>query len=155
MNLKQCVKYAMGVLCALFFVNLAHAQDAPQQTDLQVFRKVPAAEMAALANVSPESVDAALASIDMDFTYAITLTDTTDIASIQVKLGSTDGGSEHFSKTFTFDGAATNPDGTTYRREGFYVYLGIGTYNSLNTFFAEAQIEDNSGNLSPALNFAQ
>lgn len=75
----------------------------------------------------------------------IVLQDSSDISKIYVKLGNTTGASDLLTKTFNFDQAGTFADGTSYKREGLVIYLGLGTFTGLNIYYGEAKLEDANG----------
>jgi hypothetical protein len=78
-------------------------------------------------------------------TMVIALQDTANIKSISVSMGSSSGGTDLFNKTFTFDNSGTFQDGTSYKRVGLIVYLGVGNFMGLNNFYSQVVLQDNSG----------
>ena len=88
-------------------------------------------------------------------TFVIALQDTSTISKIHVKLGSSEGGSNFFTKDYDFNPAGEYQDGTSLRKEDLKLYIGIGTYTGLNHFYAEAVIEDTSGTLSQPLRYSR
>jgi hypothetical protein len=80
-------------------------------------------------------------------TMLITLTDTTGIASVNVKVGSTAGAVDLFHKLFTYDLTGDFSDGTDYRRHVFVIHLGLGNFTGVNTFYSSADLIDSSGNI--------
>jgi hypothetical protein len=84
----------------------------------------------------------------------IVLQDTLNIKSITVSMGSSSGGSDLFQKTFTFDNSGAFSDGTSYKRTGMNVYLGIGNYTGLNNFYSQAALNDNSGYSTPVVTYS-
>ena len=75
----------------------------------------------------------------------IVLQDSTDISKIYVKLGNTTGASNLLSKIFNFDQAGNFTDGTSYKREGLIIYIGLGNFTGLNVYYGEAKLEDANG----------
>ncbi len=75
----------------------------------------------------------------------IVLQDSSDISKIYVKLGNTAGSSDLLTRTFNFDQSGTFADGTSYKREGLIIYLGLGTFTGLNVYYGEARLEDANG----------
>ena len=84
-------------------------------------------------------------------TVFIKLQDSLGLAKIHVKLGTTSGGNDIFSKTFLFDVTGNFSDGTSYLRNGLKVLLGIGQFVGLNNYYSEVRLEDTSQNLSPPI----
>jgi len=83
----------------------------------------------------------------------INLFATTGILSIQVKLGTTEGGSELLSKIFSYDVSGNVGDGCTYSRVGEVVTLGLGDYSGLTSYFSEVKIERDDYSLTDAFVF--
>lgn len=69
----------------------------------------------------------------------IELSDTNDITSFTVKLGSTSGGNDIIEKTFTFNEEGEFQDGTSYSRDGIYVRLYLGKYATLPNYYAQVR----------------
>lgn len=85
----------------------------------------------------------------------VKLQDTLNVSKIHVKLGTTQGGNNLFSKDFLFDVSGNLSDGTSYVRNGLNVLLGIGQFVGLNSYYAEVRLEDTSQNLSDAIYYNQ
>jgi len=88
-------------------------------------------------------------------TVFIKLQDTLNLSKIHVKLGTTSGGSDLFSKDFSFDVSGNFSDSTSYTRNGLNVLLGIGQFIGLNSYYAEVRLEDTSQNLSDPIYYNQ
>ncbi len=88
-------------------------------------------------------------------TVFIKLQDTLSLAKIHVKLGTTQGGSDLFSKDFLYDDSGNFTDGTSYSRNGLNILLGIGQFTGLNSYYAEVKLEDTSQNLSDPVYYNQ
>src|SRR5688500_351274 len=86
-------------------------------------------------------------------TVFLKLQDTLNLAKIHVKLGTTPGGSDIFSKDFLFDVEGSFSDNTSYWRGGLKILLGIGQFTGLNSYYSEVQLEDTSQNLSDAIHY--
>ena len=65
----------------------------------------------------------------------------TGIASIRVKLGTTDGGSELLDKTFAFDVFGNVGQNCTYGRIDDTILLGLGSYNGLTSYFSQVTLQ--------------
>jgi len=88
-------------------------------------------------------------------TAVITLIDTTGISKINFSLGSTNGIWNLLSKTFVFDNAGTFSDGTSYSRNKFVVYLGVGNYTGQDSIYSQVTLQDTAGNLTTPILFNQ
>jgi hypothetical protein len=78
----------------------------------------------------------------------ITLSDTANINSFVVKLGTTEGSGDILTKTFNFLETGPFPDGTSYIRNGGYVYFLLGKYLSLPPYHAQVIANVNGENQS-------
>lgn len=76
----------------------------------------------------------------------IVLEDTFNISKIYVKLKTDAAASSSlFSKTFNYDQGGVFSDGTSYERILNVVYIGIGNFTGLNSFYGEAKLESPTG----------
>ncbi|MEO8151209.1 MAG: hypothetical protein ABI723_26495 [Bacteroidia bacterium] len=89
----------------------------------------------------------------LEGTFVVTLSDTTAITNIQVKLGTDATLTDVMSHTFVFDIQSGLPSGFTYSRIGNRVTLGIGTYTDKSTFYGEARLQSSSGSWSQPFQF--
>ena len=85
----------------------------------------------------------------------ITLIDSSDIADILVKMGSTRKDSDILNKTFVYDQAGTFSDGTSYSRAKNIITVGLGTFPRLDHFFGEVYIQRSDGSLSDPISFSR
>lgn len=69
----------------------------------------------------------------------IALSDTNNVSSFIVKLGTTEGGNDIFQKTFIYNTTGIFEDGTSYTRDGAYVRLNLGKYATLTTYHAQVK----------------
>jgi len=67
----------------------------------------------------------------------IVLTDTVNVASIIVKIGSIEGGQDLFSYTFSFDQTGGFPTGVGYSRNGYKVNCPLGNIVETPVYFTE------------------
>jgi hypothetical protein len=95
------------------------------------------------------NTDSSLISVQM----TIQLFEVTSIASIQVKLGTTSGGSELLSKTFTFDVSGNVGNGCSYSRVDDIVTLGLSSYIGLTAYFTEVRITKSDASVTDAVVF--
>ena len=77
---------------------------------------------------------------------SILLVDTSTISKIHVKLGTTLGGDELLTNTYTYDG--TPAGSLTYFRDQELMTLGMGTHLNSGIFYCEIKLEDSVGNFS-------
>lgn len=83
----------------------------------------------------------------------ISLYDSTNIQNIEVKLGSTDGGSDLLSHTFAFDITGQLGNGLSYSRVGYAISLGLGELTGIDSYFAEVRVQHTDGSYSPSISF--
>lgn len=83
----------------------------------------------------------------------LNLYDSTDIQNIEVKLGSTDGGSEFMSHVFAFDVSGSLGGGLSYVRNGNSIQLGLGELTGVYSYFAEVRVQHLNGTYSPFISF--
>jgi hypothetical protein len=88
-------------------------------------------------------------------TAVINVSDTTHISKINFSLGSANGNWNLLSKTFTFDNVGTLPDGTSYYRNKFNVYLGLGQYTGQDSIYSQVTLQDTAGNFTAPVFFSQ
>jgi len=81
--------------------------------------------------------------------YIVSLDDTNDVAKIHLKMGTTSGGGEVYSKTILYDQTSNLPIGFTYSREGDSIEIKAGGY-SYGFYYYEVKLEDDSSNVSLA-----
>ncbi len=88
-------------------------------------------------------------------TAVITLTDTVTVNKINLYLGSASSTWSLLSKTFKFDSAGTFLDGTSYLRQGYNVYLGLGNYSGQDSIYSKVTLQNGAGTLSSPVFFSQ
>lgn len=81
------------------------------------------------------------------------LTDTVNVSSIIVKVGSLDGGQDLFTYTFSFDQSGGFPSGVGYTRSGFKVSCLLGNLVETAVYFTEVTTINSSGVSSNAFKF--
>ena len=74
----------------------------------------------------------------------VNLPDTISIATIEVKLGSTDGGQELVSQVFVFDANSGLPSGFEWHRNGTGVVLSVGSFAETPVLFGQVRLQNNS-----------
>jgi hypothetical protein len=83
----------------------------------------------------------------------IDLNDTTGITTIEVSLGTTQGGSEIITKSFSYSNEGQFIDGTSYIREGAIVKLDLGTYLPISNCYATARVRRSDNSYSSPISF--
>ena len=78
-------------------------------------------------------------------TLVVEVSDTGNLATIHVKLGTSPGGSQVLLQDYAFDVSSGLPAGTSYRREGYVVYLGLGNHSGFSAVYATVSLENGSG----------
>jgi hypothetical protein len=81
---------------------------------------------------------------------SILLVDTANLSKIHVKLGTTLGGDDLFTNTYTYD--STPAGSLTYFRDRALMTLGMGTHLNSGIFYCEIKLEDSMGNFSALIN---
>jgi hypothetical protein len=124
------------------------SQTLPSPTDLIVLQQ-PSVEVQ-IEESDLDDLDDAFdlldANADMKLVVSMALSDTANVATIHVKLGTTAGGNDLGEHTFSFD--AAGDDTYTYFREEFSVMMGMGHHVVLDDIFCEVYTQDASGNTS-------
>ena len=82
----------------------------------------------------------------------VVLSDTINISSFTVKLGTTNGGNDIIEKTFTYGSQGQFQDGTSYTRDGIYVRFYLGKYSTLTNYYAQVRATV-GGSQQTAINF--
>ncbi len=87
-------------------------------------------------------------------TVLTTLSDTNNITAFNVKVSSNDGKNiSLFQKTYAFDLSGNFNDGTSYKRDGYNVYLGISIYTGLNYYIINVAATKTDGTNSTPYKF--
>lgn len=142
-------KISISFYFLVLMVNISSAQTSNNLIDFTVYMEIVGGGSSNFEDTLVSS------STNLKGIMVIIVTDTTVISKIHVRMGNTNGSNDLFSKQYDFDVTANFPDGTSYRREGNVIYLGIGDYTGLNHFYAEAKLEDSLGVISAPINFEQ
>ena len=75
--------------------------------------------------------------------------DTVDISDIELSLGSTNGASDLFNKTFHWTQEGTFADGTSYFHEKQVQRLGLGKFRYSGTYYALVRVKKNGAWSAP------
>lgn len=76
----------------------------------------------------------------------IVLSDTFNINKIHIKIKSSSSSStDLFNKIFLYSQSGVFSDGTSFERISNVLYIGLGNFTGLNSFFGEAKLESLSG----------
>lgn len=86
-------------------------------------------------------------------TFFIEVSDTTDVAQLEIKLGTADGQNNLVSHTFDFDVTGGLPAGFTYSRTGNKVTLGTNDFSDMSTYFGTVRLKNGSGTWSDEFKF--
>jgi hypothetical protein len=78
----------------------------------------------------------------------VTVEDTSGLAAIKVKVGTTESAGDILQHDFVFDETSGLPTGLTFYREDNVIYLGLMQTYKADTYFYEVQLQDSEGNLS-------
>ena len=153
--------FLMNILKSILLILLfgaifctANAQAPATPTSLRVHLKVDPSVSRTLTEVPPDSISHILTTLPMQCTYIVQLTDTVGIDSIQVKLGTTDGGNELAEERFAYDGSNV-PTGMTYTRTGNLVQLKLGNFTGVSSFFGEARLVSALNQVSGAAKYSR
>ncbi len=79
------------------------------------------------------------------------LSTTTDLAALQLKLGSTEGAEDYLAHTFLFDETEGLPEGMQYKREENTIYLALGKHVGIAACHASVVLEYLDGSTSQAV----
>ena len=102
-------------------------------------------------NFSLDSLPVITDSTVFDVGVDVHLFDTTDVQSIEVKIGTTPGGSDLVNHSFAFDVTGSLGSGMTYLRDGYLVQLDLGLILNLVDYFAEVRLQRMDGSYSPTV----
>ncbi len=78
----------------------------------------------------------------------VTVADTSQLATIHVRIGTVEDGADILNYSFQFDNTVGLPTGLTYLREQNTIYLGIFTTLQSDMYFYAVSIKDTNGNIS-------
>ncbi|MBK6398999.1 MAG: hypothetical protein IPP27_14920 [Bacteroidetes bacterium] len=83
----------------------------------------------------------------------LNLYDTTNIQSIEVKIGSSPGASDVFSRNFTFDVSGSLGSGISYLRDEYAIHLGLGNLQQMLSYYSQVRIQRTDGSYNTAVVF--
>lgn len=147
LNLYSMKKITQRFLVLLFFVSM---QNCFAQA-LAPILSMSVNTVAVSNNFSLDSLPIITDSTVFDVGVDVHLFDTTDVHSIEVKIGTTAGGSDLVNHSFTFDLAGSLGSGMTYFRDGYLVQLDLGLIQNLVDYFAEVRLQRMDGSFSPTV----
>ena len=132
--------------CLLFFCFI---QCKAQQQDPILSMSVNTVAVA--NNFSLDSLPIITDSTVFDVGVDVHLFDTTDVQFIEVKIGTTPGGSDLVDHSFAFDVTGSQGSGMAYLRDGYLVQLDLGLILNLVDYFAEVRLQRMDGSFSPTV----
>ncbi len=86
-------------------------------------------------------------------TIYVQIGDTSNVAEIQVQIGSTSGAQDLVNYSFAFDVTNGLPAGYYYSRNGYHILLNTGTFQDVLTLFGKVRIKNSSGVWEDYLSF--
>lgn len=142
--MKKGLKILGVVVCVLLSVNVSYGQSGVNAKRMEVYMKV------AVGDTTNLFGDTLFHShTRLNGSMIIVLNDTSDISTLHVKLGTSQGGSDLLQKDFQYDVSGVFTDGTSYSRDYKTIRLGLGEFTGLNHYYAELQMEDGSSQSGP------
>jgi hypothetical protein len=84
----------------------------------------------------------------------IDLNDTTTISSIEVTLGTSEGGTDIITKSFVYNTEGQFDDGTAYIRDNNIIRLSLGLYQPMSSCYASARLRYSNNNYSAPITFS-
>jgi len=142
------------VAFTILTVSMSFGQTLSSPTELVVMQQ-PTQEVvideADLDNLD-NAFDLLDANASMELVVSMVLSDTLNVATIHVKVGTTSGGNDFGEYAFSYDGGG---DAThSYFREDLSLVLGMGAHTLTDQVFCEIYTEDASGNTSPVVSYS-
>ncbi len=104
-------------------------------------------------NLSQDSLPMITDSTIYQVNMNLSLYDSTDIQNIEVRIGSSENGSEFISHVFSFDVSGSLGGGLSYIRNGYTVQLGLGELVGVYAYYAEVRVQHLNGSFSPSISF--
>ena len=104
-------------------------------------------------NFSPDGLPIVSNSTIYNVGMNVSLYDTSNIQSIEVSLGSSQGGTDILSHTFSNDVSGSLGNGLSYLRNGYQLNLGLGQLTGLQDYFTEVKGKRTNGTYSPVILF--
>ena len=141
-NIKHVLRVGLTVSILILSLSLtSKGQNAPG--NLEVFLK---------PTVNSDGVQDSINSSATPYNvvFVLSLSDTSGIKNLHVKLGSTPGGTEKASFVMPFKANGNGPPGITYKRKNNKVYIGCGLHTDMQNYHAEVKCEGVNGNIGPA-----
>ncbi|MFZ7114433.1 MAG: hypothetical protein ACO1G9_03555 [Bacteroidota bacterium] len=83
----------------------------------------------------------------------VNLYDTLNIEEIEVKIGSTSGGSDIFSRSFVYDVSGSLGSGVSYSRDEYKIHLGLGSHMQMLDYYGQVRIKKTDGSYTTAVVF--
>ena len=123
---------------------------------IKLFRKLFIATacflFAANANLRAQTIDDAYASLTgQNNSFTVTVSDTTGISEVEVRLGSELAGSDIILHSFSYDSQPSSP--YSYSRTGNQINLGIGSITLSDMYYGEVRLKDSNGNWGSPFQF--
>lgn len=106
-------------------------------------------------NLSSDSLPLVTDSTIYQVGMNLSLYDSTNIQSIEVKIGSSESGTEFFTHVFTFDVSGQLGGGLSYARNGYSIQLDLGELVGLFAYYSEVRVQHLNGSYSPSISFNQ
>ncbi len=136
------------VFLLLFFVcQIVKAQNVNPVLSMDV------SSAATANNFSADGLPVVSDSTVYSVTMNVSLYDTTNIQSVEVKVGTTDGGADLFNHSYQYDVSGGLGNGRTYARSGFKITLGLGSLTGIDSYFSEVRIQFLDGTYSDPISF--
>lgn len=98
----------------------------------------------AYITMQPTATDSTL----LQGTYIVALSDSINVANIELKIGSSPGAYDILNYTFVFDTQAVLPAGFSYARLGNTLTLQVGAYSDRSTYFCAVRVQAANGTWS-------
>ena len=104
-------------------------------------------------HLTPDSLPLLTDTTVFDVVMYVNLFDTLNIQQMEVKIGSSPGGSDIFSNNFVFDAAPPPIGGLAYFRDAYSIRLGLGWLDQMLSYYAVVRIQKTNGSYSEAVEF--
>ncbi len=138
-----------SALALLLFISIAHcsAQNTYPVLSMDV------ATEAVGNHLTPDSLPLLTDTTIFDVGLNLNLYDTTNIQAIEVKIGSSPGASDVFSRNFTFDVSGSLGSGISYIRDEYAIQLGLGNLQQMLSYYSQVRIQRTDGSYNTAVVF--
>lgn len=132
------------IICSLFTIlssNQIKAQSIPAPTSMEVYMQK------AESDTTNLYADTLFQANTKQFgKMIVVLEDTFNISKIYVKIKTSSGAAtDLFNKTFLYSQSGVFADGTSFERILNVLYIGLGNFTGLNSFFGEVKLESTTG----------